>query len=94
MAMCDVNDGTLAEMDALVTEGVPTFKLFTAYPDRMYSDDGAILRAMLQTAGNGGLALMHAENGIAVDVLAERLRRGRADRPLVPRPGACLRARR
>ena len=72
MAMCDVNDGTLAEMGAMVAEGVPTFKLFTAYPDRMYSDDGAILRAMFQTAGNGGLVLMHAENGIAVDVLAER----------------------
>jgi len=72
MAMCDVNDDTLAEMDALVAQGVPTFKLFTAYPGRMYSDDGAILRAMLQTARNGGLALMHAENGIAVDVLAER----------------------
>jgi dihydropyrimidinase len=72
MAMCDVNGGTLAEMDAMVAEGVPTFKLFTAYPGRMYSDDGAILRAMLRTADNGGLILVHAENGIAVDVLAER----------------------
>ncbi len=72
MAMCDVNDATLAEMDTLVAEGVSTFKLFTAYPDRMYSDDGAILRAMFQTADDGGLILMHAENGLAVDVLAAR----------------------
>jgi dihydropyrimidinase len=46
MIMSDVNDGTLAEMDALVAEGVPDFKLFTAYPGVFYSDDGAIFRAM------------------------------------------------
>ena len=32
MIMSDVNDDTLAEMDQLVAEGVPDFKLFTAYP--------------------------------------------------------------
>jgi dihydropyrimidinase len=73
MAVCDVNDSTLAEMDTLVDEGVSSFKLFTAYPGRMYSDDGAILRAMFRAAGNGAIILMHAENGLAVDVLAERL---------------------
>ena len=46
MIMSDVNDGTLAEMDQLVAEGVPDFKLFTAYPGVFYSDDGAIFRAM------------------------------------------------
>jgi dihydropyrimidinase len=72
MAMNDVNDATLAEMDTLVRAGVPSFKLFTAYPGRMYSDDGAILRAMFQAAGNGGLILIHAESGIAIDALAAR----------------------
>jgi len=70
MIMSDVNDDTLAEMDALVAEGVPDFKLFTAYPGVFYSDDGAILRAMQQTAKNGGLIMMHAENGMAIDVVA------------------------
>jgi dihydropyrimidinase len=70
MIMSDVNDRTLAEMDTLVTEGVPDFKLFTAYPGVFYSDDGAILRAMQQTAKNGGLIMMHAENGMAIDVVA------------------------
>src|SRR5688500_7326528 len=72
MIMSDVNDGTLAEMDALVAEGVPDFKLFTAYPGVFYSDDGAIFRAMQQTAKNGGLIMMHAENGMAIDVVAEQ----------------------
>lgn len=70
MIMSDVNDGTLAEMDALVVEGVPDFKLFTAYPGVFYSDDGAIFRAMQQTAKNGGMIMMHAENGMAIDVVA------------------------
>jgi dihydropyrimidinase len=70
MIMSDVNDGTLAEMDRLVAEGVPDFKLFTAYPGVFYSDDGAIFRAMQRTAKNGGLIMMHAENGMAIDVVA------------------------
>jgi dihydropyrimidinase len=72
MIMSDVNDQTLAEMDTLVAEGVTDFKLFTAYPGVFLSDDGAIFRAMLRTAQNGGLILMHAENGVAIDVIANR----------------------
>ena len=72
MIMSDVNDDTLKEMDQLVTEGIPDFKLFTAYPGVFYSDDGAIFRAMQQTAKNGGLIMMHAENGMAIDVVAEQ----------------------
>ena len=70
MIMSDVNDQSLVEMDALVAEGVTDFKLFTAYPGVFFSDDGAIFRAMQQTARNGGTILMHAENGLAIDVLA------------------------
>jgi len=70
MIMSDVNDDTLREMDQLVAEGVPDFKLFTAYPGVFFSDDGAIFRAMQQTAKNGGLIMMHAENGLAIDVIA------------------------
>src|SRR6187397_435474 len=71
MIMSDVNDDTLKEMDQLVSEGIPDFKLFTAYPGVFYSDDGAIFRAMQQTAKNGGLIMMHAENGMAIDVVAQ-----------------------
>ena len=73
MIMSDVNDDTLKEMDKLVDEGVPDFKLFTAYPGVFYSDDGAIFRAMQQTGKNGGLIMMHAENGMAIDIVAADL---------------------
>ena len=73
MIMSDVNDDTLVEMDGLVEEGVPDFKLFTAYPGVFYSDDGAVFRAMQRTGRNGGLIMMHAENGPAIDVVAAEL---------------------
>ena len=73
MIVSDVTDDSLAEMDTLVEEGVPEFKLFTAYPGVFYSDDGAIFRAMQRTEKNGGTILMHAENGMAIDVVAADL---------------------
>src|SRR6476469_2884973 len=44
MIISDVRDDTLKEMDTLVAEGVPDFKLITAYPGVFYSDAGAIFR--------------------------------------------------
>ncbi|WP_037577617.1 dihydropyrimidinase [Phaeacidiphilus oryzae] len=80
MIMSDVNESSLKEMDRLVEEGLTSFKLFCAYPDVFYSDDGQILRAMQRAAGNGGLVMTHAENGLAIDVLVEQaLARGETD---------------
>ncbi|MGW7200128.1 dihydropyrimidinase [Streptomyces chryseus] len=80
MILSDVNEHSLKEMDRLVGEGVTSFKLFMAYPGVFYSDDGQILRAMQRSARNGGLIMMHAENGIAIDVLVEQaLAEGRTD---------------
>ena len=64
-----VDDDSLKAMDELVAEGITSFKLFMAYPGVFYSDDGQILRAMQTAAANGSLVMMHAENGIAIDVL-------------------------
>lgn len=73
----DVNDESLSAMDELVDEGVTSFKLFMAYPGVYYSDDGQILRAMQRAASTGALMMMHAENGIAIDVLvSQHLARG------------------
>ncbi|MFI2614888.1 dihydropyrimidinase [Streptomyces sp. NPDC018584] len=80
MIVSDVNERTLKELDLLVEEGVTSFKLFMAYPGVFYSDDGQILRAMQRASANGGLIMMHAENGIAIDVLVEQaLARGETD---------------
>jgi len=73
MIVSDMRDELLPEMDALVDEGVTTFKLFTAYPGVFLSTDDAIFKAMQRTATNGGLILMHAENGPVIDVVAAQL---------------------
>ena len=70
MIIGGVDNDSLKEMDLLVNEGITSFKLFMAYPGVFYADDGQILRAMQHAAGNGGLIMMHAENGLAIDVLA------------------------
>jgi dihydropyrimidinase len=77
MIMSDVNEQSCREMDVLVAEGVTSFKLFMAYPGVFYSTDGEILRAMQQARANGATVMMHAENGIAIDVLvSQALSRG------------------
>jgi dihydropyrimidinase len=75
-----VDDDSLKAMDELVAEGITSFKLFMAYPGVFYSDDGQILRAMQTAASNGAMIMMHAENGIAIDVLVQQaLARGETD---------------
>ncbi|MBM3637829.1 MAG: dihydropyrimidinase [Actinobacteria bacterium] len=53
-------------------EGVSSIKLFMAYPGRLYSDDGQMLRALQMCADTGMMAMVHAENGLAIDVLIEQ----------------------
>jgi dihydropyrimidinase len=81
MIVGGVDDDALAAMDHLVEhEGVSSFKLFMAYPGVLYSDDAQILRVMQQSARNGSLVMMHAENGIAIDLLVRQaLARGDTD---------------
>lgn len=76
----EVDERSLKQLDGLVDDGVSSFKLFMAYPGVFYSDDGQVLRAMQQAAGNGALTMVHAENGIAIDVLVRQaLESGRTD---------------
>ncbi|GIF53231.1 dihydropyrimidinase [Asanoa ferruginea] len=81
MIIGGVDDDALKAMDQLVAdEGVTSFKLFMAYPGVFYSDDGKVLRAMQTARENGATIMMHAENGIAIDVLvAQALAKGQTD---------------
>ena len=72
MIITDLNDQTEAEMNALVRQGVTSFKLFMAYPGVFMLDDGSIFKALLRTGKNGGTICMHAENGGVIDVLVQR----------------------
>src|SRR5256886_221044 len=68
----ELGDTLLKEMNALVREGVTSFKLFMAYPGVFMLDDASIFKALQTTAKNGGLVCMHAENGSAIDVIVQQ----------------------
>ncbi|PUA79810.1 dihydropyrimidinase [Nocardioides currus] len=68
-----VDEQSLKAMETLVDEGITSYKLFMAYPGVFYSDDAQILKAMQKAADLGLMTMMHAENGPAIDVLAEQL---------------------
>jgi dihydropyrimidinase len=72
MIVTDLGACGLEDMDDLVAEGVASFKLFMAYPNVLMVDDATIFKALSQTAKNGALICMHAENGSVIDVIIAR----------------------
>jgi dihydropyrimidinase len=72
MIVTDLPDAGLEDMDDLVREGVASFKLFMAYPGVLMVDDATIFKALRQTAKNGALICMHAENGSVIDVIVRQ----------------------
>src|SRR5882757_8551859 len=72
MIITELNDQVEGEMDALVGQGITSFKLFMAYPGVFMLDDASIFKALLRTGNNGGTICMHAENGGVIDVLVQR----------------------
>ena len=72
MIVTDLAGAGLEDMDELVREGVASFKLFMAYPGALMVDDATIFRALRQTAKNGALICMHAENGSVIDVIVQQ----------------------
>ena len=96
----DLPDARLDEMNALVREGVSSFKLFMAYPGVFMLDDATIFKAMRTTAKNGAMICMHAENGGVIDVIVRQaLAEGKTapkyhalTRPTTAEAEACSRA--
>jgi len=66
-------DDVRAEIPRLIKMGVPSFKVYMTYPKRgMMMPDDKMLEAMAAAAAEGGLAMVHAENGYAIDYLVEK----------------------
>lgn len=82
MIITDLPASGLEDMDAMVREGVASFKLFMAYPGVLMVDDATIFRALRQTAKNGALVCMHAENGSVIDVLVQEALAGGKTAPV------------
>ncbi|MEZ4366831.1 MAG: amidohydrolase family protein [Kofleriaceae bacterium] len=55
LIMTEANDQTLADMAAVVADGVTSFKMFMAYPGVFMVDDDQIFQAMLRASELGAL---------------------------------------
>ena len=65
----DVEDQVPKMMDM----GVISFKMYMTYPRRgMMMPDDRMLKAMELAAADGGLAMVHAENGYCIDYLVDK----------------------
>lgn len=81
IAVSDLNEGVLREMESMVTEdGVTSFKVFMAYKNVLQIDDATLFRTLKRAREVGALVMAHCENGDVIDVLvAEALAAGNTD---------------
>jgi dihydropyrimidinase len=64
----------------VVDQGITTFKLFLAYPGVFMVDDQTMFRVMRSAGEAGGLTLVHAENGDAIQLkIAELMKAGKTE---------------
>ncbi|TML03744.1 MAG: dihydropyrimidinase [Actinobacteria bacterium] len=72
MAITNADEGTFADMEPMVEEGLCTFKVFLAYKGVLMVTDDLFFRVLERTRDLGALTMVHCENGWAIDVLVER----------------------
>jgi dihydropyrimidinase len=74
MAVTDLgpNDAWLDDVDAMVHEGITSFKIFMAYPNVLMVNDATIFKLMQRTRKLGALVCVHAENGTVIDVIVQQ----------------------
>src|SRR5687768_8827210 len=71
LAITKFENADQAEMKRLYEAGVTTFKIFLAYPNVLMIDQPTVYRVMKAAGELGGMTLVHAENGEAIE---ERIR--------------------
>jgi dihydropyrimidinase len=72
IAVTDARPDVIEELDAMVEQGVTSFKLFLAYPGVLMVDDDTLYDVMSRAAQNGALVMLHAENGPVIQKLIEQ----------------------
>jgi dihydropyrimidinase len=72
IAVTDLHTGgTLEDLAKLPDEGVTSYKLFMAYKGAVMVDDETLFKVMQTANKTGGLVMVHAENGDAIDILVK-----------------------
>ncbi len=77
MNISRLDEEVAAAIPHLVTEGITSIKVFTAYNNRLRLSDAGIFQALRIARDAGMLTMVHAENGDVIDLLvAEALAAG------------------
>ena len=81
IAVTDLKEGgTLEDLAKLPDEGITSYKLFMAYKGAVMVDDETLFRVMQTASETGGLVMVHAENGDAIDIIVkEAVAAGKTD---------------
>jgi dihydropyrimidinase len=73
IGVTDLHDGgTLEDLAKLPDEGITSYKLFMAYKGAVMVDDETLFRTMQVANETGGLVMVHAENGDAIDLIVKQ----------------------
>jgi dihydropyrimidinase len=72
IAITQADDGTIADMEPMVDEGVCSFKVFLAYKGAIMISDDLFFEVLGRTRDLDALTMVHCENGDAIDVLVRR----------------------
>ncbi|HYO10669.1 MAG TPA: amidohydrolase family protein, partial [Tepidisphaeraceae bacterium] len=73
LAVTEYEPRHAAEFRKVVDRGITTFKIFLAYPGVFMIDDQTMFRVMQSAGEAGGMTLVHAENGVAIQQMIDML---------------------
>ncbi len=73
VAVTDLYDGAIQDIEGLVRSGVPSMKIYMAYKGFIMLDDGEIYQVLKEAGRLGATTCVHAENGDVIDRISEEL---------------------
>ncbi len=71
VSITDAREDVLAEMEAMVRQGISSFKCYLAYADRLRDDE--LFQVLCRARDTGALVNVHCENGWLVDLMTRSL---------------------
>ncbi|MFD1445691.1 dihydropyrimidinase [Oceanobacillus profundus] len=80
LQIVEANENVLQEIPSIIEEGVTSFKVFMAYKNVLQADDETLFQTLITAKDQGGLVMVHAENGDVIEHLTqEALKAGNTD---------------
>ncbi|HWQ45962.1 MAG TPA: dihydropyrimidinase [Longilinea sp.] len=68
------DDQVAKELPGLLSNGISSIKVFSAYNGRLRLQDGEIFQVLRKAGENGILTMLHAENGDVIDLLTSEIK--------------------